>query len=474
MDVSDESNFDIWNICLEITSKNNWYTKVFDQKIVDKWSLEILEQTPSSNPDNFLYALNLMRATAQGSKHDEDCEWLGKDAEDICEKCRKELHEKITSNLSEHDLPENFTDEQVNDIMNEIICDKNPCIHALCECVPANSELHQYIEYTTRGVLNKKIHDECKQEIHDMMNRTLVDWHPGSNNQVRDLVHPSMYCYVAGKSVGIDGKPIESAPSDESRRYQWLPSKFHVNFSDKKYSVRVESYINNLNTEKNPNMVSLIERVFAAFVPNLERILNKSLSNRDIQVIVKIGHVVLTPENPDYPGGSWHIEGMPQEKIAATCLHYVDMENITDSFLEFRKPVIIGEPEDYSQNDTKFTTHHYGIEPGSHYDGYQNRYLGLIKCTEGASVVFPNTLQHRVKEFGLKDRNKPGLRTIIAFFVIDPDHPIVDTSQVPPQQGIFSEKKAKYYRNRLMFHRKYFVNQINQEIFMRGYSLCEH
>jgi Protein of unknown function (DUF4246) len=24
------------------------------------------------------------------------------------------------------------------------------------------------------------------------------DWHPGSNNQVLDLVHPSLFCYVAG------------------------------------------------------------------------------------------------------------------------------------------------------------------------------------------------------------------------------------------------------------------------------------
>lgn len=27
-----------------------------------------------------------------------------------------------------------------------------------------------------------------------------------------------------------------------------------------------------------------------------------------------------------------------------------------------------------------------------------NRYLGLIRCSEGATVVFPNTLQHHVKE----------------------------------------------------------------------------
>lgn len=472
-DQEEKSDFDIWNICSEISCKSNWYSKVFNQEIVDKWQAEIMEQNPKSHPDNFLFAVNLMRASAQGTKHQEKCEWLYDFDEEICEKCHEDLSELVQKNPSEYDW-DGVDTEEFSRIIDEIICEENPCTHVLCKCIPANSELHQYIEYTTKGVLNKTLHDKCKQEIHAMMDRIPVDWHPGSNDKVRDLIHPSLYCYVAGKSLGLDGKPLEPIPKDESRKYQWLPSKFHVKFSDKKYTTSVESYINNLDTKLNPDAIPLIEQVFSAFVPNLERVLHKSLRNRDVQVIVKMGHVVLAPENPDYPGGSWHIEGMPQEKIAATCLHYVDVKNISDSFLEFRKPVIVGEDLDYPQNSGRYTTHHYGIEPDSHHEGHQNRYLGLIKCSEGASVVFPNTLQHRVKEFGLEDKTEPGLRTIIAFFVVDPDHPIIDTSQVPPQQGIFSRKLAEYYRTRLMFHRKYFVNQINREVFMREYSLCEH
>lgn len=33
------------------------------------------------------------------------------------------------------------------------------------------------------------------------------DWHPGSNNQVLDLVHPSLFCFVAGRTR-ILSKPI--------------------------------------------------------------------------------------------------------------------------------------------------------------------------------------------------------------------------------------------------------------------------
>lgn len=164
---------------------------------------------------------------------------------------------------------------------------------------------------------------------------------------------------------------------------------------------------------------------------------------------------------------------MPHEHIAATCIHYVDVDNITDSFLEFRKPTIINEEDlNYPQNDYLYTGHHYGIE--DHHDGVMNRYLGLIRCHEGASVIFPNTLQHHVKDFSLADTTKSSLRTILAFFVIDPDHRIVSTAHIPPQQNIFTLEEANYHRERLMYHRKYFVDKLNETVFERPFSLCEH
>ena len=34
-----------------------------------------------------------------------------------------------------------------------------------------------------------------------------------------------------------------------------------------------------------------------------------SLDGQTIQCIVKLANIVLTPENPEYPGGQWHVEG---------------------------------------------------------------------------------------------------------------------------------------------------------------------
>jgi hypothetical protein len=34
-----------------------------------------------------------------------------------------------------------------------------------------------------------------------------------------------------------------------------------------------------------------------------------SLNGKIVQCIVKLANLVLTPENPEYPGGVWHVEG---------------------------------------------------------------------------------------------------------------------------------------------------------------------
>lgn len=35
-----------------------------------------------------------------------------------------------------------------------------------------------------------------------------VDWHPGSDGMVRDLLHPSLYCYVRGVSRVSDSPAL--------------------------------------------------------------------------------------------------------------------------------------------------------------------------------------------------------------------------------------------------------------------------
>ncbi|KAH7013507.1 hypothetical protein EDB80DRAFT_533602, partial [Ilyonectria destructans] len=57
---------------------------------------------------------------------------------------------------------------------------------------------------------------------------------------------------------------------------------------------------------------------------------------------------------------------------------------------------------------------------------------------------FPNVYQHRVSPFELVDKNRPGHRKILALFRVDPNCPIISTSNIPPQQqGWWAEGAAQ-------------------------------
>lgn len=117
---------------------------------------------------------------------------------------------------------------------------------------------------------------------------------------------------------------------------------------------------------------------------------------KGLQVIVKMARIELTPENPDFPIGGWHVEGMSNERIAATALYYVDSENITETSLQFRTGV------DEYQDDFIYRTGQdaynwwervYGTafrSPSGHDPALQ--YWGSMETREGRLLAFPNIL----------------------------------------------------------------------------------
>ncbi|KAM0230035.1 hypothetical protein ACHAPO_009587 [Fusarium lateritium] len=150
-----------------------------------------------------------------------------------------------------------------------------------------------------------------------------------------------------------------------------------------------------------------------------------------IQVIVKLSNIHLTPENPSYDGGSWHTEGQLNEHIVSTALYYYDSDNITDCSLSFRTTTKdLTENVSYEQykHDPIYRT--FAIEK----DGDRQQDIGSVHTKSGRAIFFPNLVQHRVSPFKLIDKTKPGYRKILALFLVDPAIPITSTSNVPPQQ----------------------------------------
>ncbi|PKS12302.1 hypothetical protein jhhlp_001602 [Lomentospora prolificans] len=159
--------------------------------------------------------------------------------------------------------------------------------------------------------------------------------------------------------------------------------------------------------------------------------LKEDAPNSTIQVIFKLANIELTPEKPEYDGGTWHVEGALNEGICATAIYYYDQDNITDSHLGFRQALdqeeLIMIPE---QNEFESLELFLGIEQ----DGPAVQELGKVLTRKGRMLVFPNCMQHQVQPFSLKDKSKPGYRKILAMFLIDPQRRILSTSNVPPQR----------------------------------------
>ncbi|CAE6469315.1 unnamed protein product [Rhizoctonia solani] len=135
-----------------------------------------------------------------------------------------------------------------------------------------------------------------------------------------------------------------------------------------------------------------------------------------------------TPENPEYDGGFWHIDGMMNEAIAVSGIYYYDEQNITESCLAFRTAVAC--PEVYGASDSDGCRLTWGMGDG---DPYVNELGSVITCQDRC-IAFPNTYQHLVSPFELKDKSKPGHRKTVTLFLVDPAIRRPSTTTVPPKQ----------------------------------------
>ncbi|KAJ5635052.1 uncharacterized protein N7484_008365 [Penicillium longicatenatum] len=421
------------------------------------------------------------------------------------------------------------------------------------------------------------------------------DYHPGSDQKVVDLVHPSLFPVIYGRTrilpdrvIGLDdclgsiGEgdliPIPSeknstmppppsrwheGPSVLSGRFQWLPCDVEMTEGD---GCRILSYINNAHPIEHRALYEVIEQIIARTIPlwdmsliqrnygHRHRIefhgveygeaptpkptepegdydedqhceddwawlasrpikqpepgrfdrnyaldyydepvnLREQFKNQNLQVIVKLANIELTPDKPDYEGGTWHIEGQLNERICASAIYYYDSANITESTLAFRHRAMAEfDNIDYEQDLHQFLQVIFGFPPevdGRNQDYNKTQVDGDIVCKEGRLITFPNILQHCVSPFSLADRTKPGHRKILALFLVDPHRRIISSANVPPQRedwregqgdwgmkgSLMTMEEAKGHRLSLMEERSVRKEKNNREFARGSFSLCEH
>lgn len=143
----------------------------------------------------------------------------------------------------------------------------------------------------------------------------LKDWHPGSDGKVIDLVHPSLFPLIYGRSrvlsygrvelqdcVSYIGKgEIATTPDDTevdvdrsdisyrtwgdtrfwSKAFQWLPCDIQFNGDD----VKITSYINNLHPTLHPGLYSVIENLIAKSIPLWNLTLSSTYAERKARIL---------------------------------------------------------------------------------------------------------------------------------------------------------------------------------------------
>ncbi|KAI7827737.1 hypothetical protein BX661DRAFT_143294 [Kickxella alabastrina] len=318
-------------------------------------------------------------------------------------------------------------------------------------------------------------------------------------NIVDPSMYPLSYRSSSFVGTRIDKRypfSVASNTRTASQEFCWLPSEFLISADGQ---VEIKSYINNLNPLKYALLYPVIAEVFSKCVPLLENVVTDvvyprksrvmpncsnwlvadepeprdyrapdyderfdawqarhqfiepqpepfelperpqipfSLRGRQLQAVVRMTNIDLTPETPVYNDDRWRLEAISQERIVAIGVCCYDVDNITDMHLEFRE--LVDDDIEHEQCDERGLDLAYGIfDNEMHFNSDSidiSQEIGQVKLQNGRCIVFPNTYQRRLSQLHLVNKNIPGhCKMLILYFVI-PTDPIVSTEIVLPQQ----------------------------------------
>jgi len=347
-----------------------------------------------------------------------------------------------------------------------------------------------------------KVPDELKKRLQghldEVAHKNPIDYHPKSNDIVRDLIHPALYPYIKGvsrvkKDAELPQEPAEGEAKDfwgreyEDSKFQWLPAPFEISNQG---NCKIQDYINNLDRALFPGLYQDLEELFDIFLPYFQDVWSYakamdfftggddedeltpqiqkeavSFKGQELQIIVKVVEYILQPDQ-SYEG-VWHAEGMSHENIVMTGIYFLDRSHdISGGDLRFKRAFTVAErnrvfweiPQGRPAVVNQFASE--GFIP-----------LGYIPTEEGHLLVFPNCHIHKISKMINNSANKGSAsRRIVVFFFVNPEKKIVSSREVAAQQNDIPLSAAKEYRLELMAQRKYDKEKLN----IRDIELCEH
>ncbi|KAJ7690036.1 hypothetical protein B0H14DRAFT_3532535 [Mycena olivaceomarginata] len=271
------------------------------------------------------------------------------------------------------------------------------------------------------------------------------DWHPGSNEQVLDLVHPSLYCIVYDRTHAYDphkphvpanflpvvvptfGDNDSVADWSISSAFCWLPSDFSVGLDGSALYCVIEEILGGFIPmfDRRPSSVIWGDEgpeggpTYDEYLEELVLEEGEEPPNEDewydsIRDEWKKSKKIL-PEAVAYEGqleqtlskislrgrtiqcivklANIHLtpDRMANEHIVASGIYYYDEENITEARLSFRVPT--QQPEYHAHredHDCVYTLYGFASQ------GWCVQELGEMITKEGRTLSWPNQYQHRV------------------------------------------------------------------------------
>ncbi|KAH7869156.1 uncharacterized protein C8R40DRAFT_1131513 [Lentinula edodes] len=403
---------DLGQFCLAVRQKKDWERKIWDEKLVLKWSIEA-ELMPLGSTVLRGETLEAVRELRRAST------------------IRKLDQEIILSNGPHHEPVKEPVLEVDNSDWNNALKYARGSRHALWEPELREKGLGIFV---SDDLVPESVHRELERELDALAAKEPKDYHPGSFGKVQDLIHPSLYPYIPGVTP-LSSPSIKLPPTVEGKfytklsslsdtemisTYAWIPSVFKV--SPDGTDVHIDGYINGLGTrEEHPGLFRVIEKMFLLALPHFEKTVEKAqeykpetspsvqrwIQRRDfavshegeltkemwaqflsehqtewelqkreekeakerlrreiheektgkesfyvledsfvgaantykgqeLKVVVKAANYTVAPGR-EYEG-SWHMEGMPHERIIASFIYYYSTDSaIQDHGLSFRK-----------------------------------------------------------------------------------------------------------------------------------------
>jgi len=156
------------------------------------------------------------------------------------------------------------------------------------------------------SLISDDVRDALRAAAHELEDVPDAEkqWRPNSNDQVLDLVNPSLYPLVYGRTLFAPKfEPIEAPTvehdsdseyssyyaclptSAQSGSFAWLPTDFRI--APDGPSAKAQAYINNIHPSNKP-LIHAVEKVVAAFVPLLNRVLTDQLPSNKQHFPIRI------------------------------------------------------------------------------------------------------------------------------------------------------------------------------------------